>query len=53
MLFKEIVADLQKNNISAAIFSRYIKPAKSDGYKAYLWDATNRDSVIGIGGGAD
>lgn len=51
--FKEIVADLQKNNISAAIFSDIHKnPVKSDVYKGVdVWDATNRDSVIGIGGG--
>ena len=52
--FKEIVADLQKNNISATVFSDIHKnPVKSDVYKGVdLWDATNRDSVIGIGGGA-
>lgn len=52
--FKEIVADLQKNNINAAIFADIHKnPVKSDVYKGVeVWDATNRDSVIGIGGGA-
>jgi alcohol dehydrogenase class IV len=52
--FKEIVADLQKNNINVEIFSDIHKnPVKSDVYKGVeVWDATNRDSVIGIGGGA-
>lgn len=52
--FKEIVADLQKNNMNAAIFADIHKnPVKSDVYKGVdVWDATNRDSVIGIGGGA-
>lgn len=52
--FNEIVADLQKNNISVEVFSDIHKnPVKSDVYKGVeVWDATNRDSVIGIGGGA-
>ena len=52
--FKEIVADLQKNNINVEIFSDIHKnPVKSDVYKGVeVWDSTNRDSVIGIGGGA-
>lgn len=52
--FKEIVADLQKNNINVEVFSDIHKnPVKSDVYKGVeVWDATSRDSVIGIGGGA-
>lgn len=52
--FKEIVKDLQQKNISVEIFSDIHKnPVKSDVYKgADMYDATNRDSIIGIGGGA-
>ncbi|HRN58611.1 MAG TPA: iron-containing alcohol dehydrogenase, partial [Agriterribacter sp.] len=52
--FKEITADLQKNNIGVEVFSAIHKnPVKSDVYKGVdVWDATSRDSVIGIGGGA-
>lgn len=52
--FKTIVADLQANGLSAEVFSEIHKnPVKSDVYKGVdLWDATGRDSVIGIGGGA-
>ncbi len=52
--FKDIVDDLGKNNISVEVFSDIHKnPVKSDVYKGVeMWDATNRDSVVGIGGGA-
>ncbi len=52
--FKTIVKDLQRNNISVEVFSSIHKnPVKSDVYKGTdLWDATDRDCVIGIGGGA-
>lgn len=52
--FKAIVADLQKQNISVGIFSNIHKnPVKSDVYKGTdTWDQTNRDCIIGIGGGA-
>ena len=52
--FKTIVADLQKQNISVEVFSNIHKnPVKSDVYKGTdAWDDTNRDCIIGIGGGA-
>ena len=52
--FKTIVKDLQRNNISVEVFSSIHKnPVKSDVYKGTdMWDATDRDCVIGIGGGA-
>jgi len=52
--FKEIVKDLQQKNISVEVFSDIHKnPVKSDVYKGTeVYDATNRDSIIGIGGGA-
>lgn len=52
--FKAIVEDLQKNQISVEVFSDIHKnPVKSDVYKGVeVWDHTNRDSVVGIGGGA-
>ncbi|MFT3703361.1 MAG: iron-containing alcohol dehydrogenase [Agriterribacter sp.] len=52
--FKAIVEDLRNNNISVEVFSDTHKnPVKSDVYKGVdLWDSTNRDSVVGIGGGA-
>jgi alcohol dehydrogenase class IV len=51
---KAIVKDLQQNKISVEIFSGIHKnPVKSDVYKGTeMWDATERDCVIGIGGGA-
>src|SRR6476620_4598926 len=51
---KAIVKDLQQNKISVEIFSGIHKnPVKSDVYKGTdMWDATDRDCVIGIGGGA-
>jgi len=52
--FKTIVADLQTAGISVEVFSNIHKnPVKSDVYKGTeQWDATGRDSLIGIGGGA-
>ncbi|UKT64115.1 iron-containing alcohol dehydrogenase [Pedobacter mucosus] len=52
--FKRIVEDLKNKNISVEVFSDIHKnPVKSDVYKGGdAWDATNRDSIIGIGGGA-
>jgi alcohol dehydrogenase class IV len=51
---KTIVRDLQRNNISVEVFSSIHKnPVKSDVYKGTdMWDATDRDCIIGIGGGA-
>src|SRR5687767_2182842 len=52
--FKEILKDLNNNNISAEVFFDIHKnPVKSDVYKGSdIWDHTGRDCVIGIGGGA-
>ena len=52
--FKTIIDDLRSNNISIEIFSDIHKnPVKSDVYKGTdAWDNTNRDSIVGIGGGA-
>ncbi|MBO9674485.1 MAG: iron-containing alcohol dehydrogenase [Sphingobacteriaceae bacterium] len=52
--FKSIVEDLKTKNISVEVFSNIHKnPVKSDVYKGTdAWDATHRDSIIGIGGGA-
>ena len=52
--FKIIIADLKKKNISTEIFNDIHKnPVKSDVYKGTdMYDATHRDAVIGIGGGA-
>jgi alcohol dehydrogenase class IV len=52
--FKEIKADLEKKNIAVEVFSGIHKnPVKSDVYKGTeAYDNTNRDSVVGIGGGA-
>ena len=52
--FKTIIADLQKQNISVEVFSNIHKnPVKSDVYMGTdAWDHTNRDCIIGIGGGA-
>jgi len=52
--FKTIVGDLQHKNISAEVFQEIHKnPVKSDVYKGTdSWDNTNRDCIIGIGGGA-
>lgn len=52
--FKNIVADLAAQGVSAVVFSDIHKnPVKSDVYKGVeAWDTTGRDSVVGIGGGA-
>jgi alcohol dehydrogenase class IV len=52
--FKEIVANLTAKGISVEVFSDIHKnPVKSDVYKGGdAFDATHRDSIIGIGGGA-
>ena len=52
--FKDIVSDLQKKNISVEVFHDIHKnPVKSDVYKGTdVYDDTNRDCIIGIGGGA-
>jgi alcohol dehydrogenase class IV len=52
--FKEIVDDLKIKNISTEVFHDIHKnPVKSDVYKGTdVFDDTNRDSIIGIGGGA-
>lgn len=52
--FKTIVNDLKNAGVSVEVFSNIHKnPVKSDVYKGTeLWDATHRDSLIGIGGGA-
>jgi len=52
--FKVIINDLKRKNISTEIFSDIHKnPVKSDVYKGTdVYDNTNRDSIIGIGGGA-
>ena len=52
--FKEIVSDLTGKGISVEVFSDIHKnPVKSDVYKGGdAFDGTNRDSIIGIGGGA-
>src|SRR5664279_1586761 len=52
--FREIIADLKKKNISTEVFNEIHKnPVKSDVYKGTdRYDATNRDAIIGIGGGA-
>lgn len=51
--FRKIVADLQTKNIAAEVFHDLHKnPVKSDVYKGTeVWDATQRDCIIGIGGG--
>ncbi|MEO6188495.1 MAG: iron-containing alcohol dehydrogenase [Ginsengibacter sp.] len=52
--FKEIINDLKKKNISTEVFYDIHKnPVKPDVYKGTdVYDATDRDSIIGIGGGA-
>ncbi len=52
--FKEITAQLKKKNLSVEIFCDIHKnPVKSDVYKgADVFDATKRDSIVGVGGGA-
>ena len=52
--FKQILSDLETKNISATVFCDIHKnPVKSDVYKGTeAYDDTDRDAVIGIGGGA-
>lgn len=52
--FKKIVGSLQAKGISTEVFHDLHKnPVKSDVYKGTdVYDATHRDSIIGIGGGA-
>jgi alcohol dehydrogenase class IV len=52
--FKEIIEDLKKKNLSVEIFHDIHKnPIKSDVYKGTdVYDASKRDSIVGIGGGA-
>lgn len=52
--FKRIVEDLKAKGISVEVFNDIHKnPVKSDVYNGTdVWDATNRDSIVGIGGGA-
>ena len=52
--FQELVGDIKRKNISAKVFHDIHKnPVKSDVYKGTdAFDNTNRDSIIGIGGGA-
>jgi len=52
--FKRIIEDLKAKSISVEVFNDIHKnPVKSDVYKGTdAWDATHRDSIIGIGGGA-
>src|SRR5690606_25129379 len=52
--FAEIVRDLNLKGIHLEVFSDIHKnPVKSDVYKGTdIWDQTDRDSIVGIGGGA-
>jgi len=52
--FKEIINDLKWKNISIEVFNDIHKnPVKSDVYKGTdVYDATDRNAIIGIGGGA-
>jgi alcohol dehydrogenase class IV len=52
--FKEIIEGLKKKNISVEVFSDIHKnPVKSDVYKGTeVYDATQRNAIVGIGGGA-
>src|SRR5215831_19225635 len=52
--FKEIINDLKRKNISAEVFFDIHKnPVKSDVYKGTdVYDNMERNSIIGIGGGA-
>ena len=52
--FKIIIEDLKTKGIAVEVFSDIHKnPVKSDVYKGTdVWDATSRDSIVGIGGGA-
>src|SRR4051812_39432015 len=52
--FSSIVEDLKRKKISVEVFHDIHKnPVKSDVYKgADVYDQTERDAIIGIGGGA-
>lgn len=52
--FKSFIQSLEKKNISVEVFSQIHKnPVKSDVYLGVdSYDANQRDSIIGIGGGA-
>ncbi|UKJ07322.1 iron-containing alcohol dehydrogenase [Solitalea lacus] len=52
--FKEILEDLRRNSIAVEVFcDTHKNPVKSDVYKGTdVWDHTERDSIVGIGGGA-
>src|SRR6476469_2377175 len=52
--FRSVIKDIQSKNISPGVFSEIHKnPVKSDVYKGTeVYDNTDRDSIIGIGGGA-
>ena len=52
-LFKKLIAALKQKNIAVEVFYELHKnPVKSDVYKGTdVYDATKRDSIIGIGGG--
>jgi alcohol dehydrogenase class IV len=52
--FKPLLHALELKNVSPLVFSGIHKnPVKSDVYRATeMYDATGRDSIIGIGGGA-
>ncbi len=52
--FKEIIEDLKRKNISVEVFTDIHKnPVKSDVYKGTdVYDSTDRNAIIGIGGGA-
>jgi len=52
--FKKIIQEVQKKNISVEVFHDIHKnPVKSDVYKGTdVYDASKRDCIIGIGGGA-
>ena len=52
--FKSMISGLKKKNLSIEVFSDIHKnPVKSDVYKGTdVYDGTQRDSIIGIGGGA-
>src|SRR5688500_10252617 len=52
--FKNIVEDLKRKNLAVEVFSDIHKnPVKSDVYKGTdVFDQTDRDSIVGIGGGA-
>jgi len=52
--FKEIIEGLKKKNISVEVFADIHKnPVKSDVYKGTeVYDAMQRNAIVGIGGGA-